>query len=75
MSNESRLDDYFGVIAVIVLLIGAATGNAFVLLGMSVAALVLMMVFARKRLGRGALLTALVAAVTGAVIAIILTLR
>jgi O-antigen ligase len=75
MLTESRRDDLFGAIAVIVLLIGTATGNAYALLGMSVAALMLMVVFGRKRLGRGALLAALVAAVTAAVIAIVLTIR
>jgi len=72
MPRESRTDDLFGAIAVIVFLLGTATGNAYALLGMSVVGLVLMVVFGRKRLGRGALLAALVAAVTAAVIAIVL---
>lgn len=44
MPTESRRDDLFGAIAIIVLLIGTATGNAYALLGMSVAALVLIRV-------------------------------
>ena len=75
MPTESRKNDLFGAIAVIVLLVGTATGNAYALLGLSVAALVLMVVFGRKQLGRGALLAGLVAAVTAAVIAIVLTIR
>ena len=72
MSTESRRDDIFGAIAVIVLLIGTATGNAYALLGLSVTALGLMVVFGRKRFGGGGLLAAFVAAVTAAVIAIVL---
>lgn len=75
MSTESRKDDLFGAMLVIVLLIGTATGNALVLLGMSVAVLIVMVVFGRKRLARGALLAALVAALTAAVIAVVLTTR
>jgi len=75
MSNESRRDDLFGAIAVCVLLIGTATGNALVMVAMSLAALLLMVMFGRKRLGRGPLLAALVAAITVAVIAIVLSIR
>ena len=74
MSSESRRDDLFGAIAVCVLLIGAATGNALAMVGMSVVALVLMTVFGRKRLMSGALLVALVAAFMAAVIGIVLTI-
>ena len=74
MSSESRRDDLFGAIAVCVLLIGTATGNALVMLGMSVAALVVMAVFGRKRLTSGALLAVLVAAVTAALVSIVLTI-
>ena len=75
MPTESRKDDLLGAMFVIVLLIGTATGNALALLGMSVAALILMGVFGRKRLVHGALLVALVAALTAAVIAVVLTTR
>ena len=75
MPTESRRDDLFSAITVIVLLLGTATGNAYALLGMSVVGIVLMVVFGRKRLGRGALLAALVAAVTAAVIATVLIMR
>ena len=75
MLTDSRREDLFGAISVLVLLIGTATGNAMILLAMSLAALLLMVMFGRKRLGRGALLAALVAAVTAAVIAIVLSIR
>jgi hypothetical protein len=73
MPTESRVDSVFGAIAVSVLLIGTATGNAYAMLGMSVAALVGMMVFARRRLVKGGLFPALVAAVIAALVAIALT--
>jgi hypothetical protein len=73
MSIESRRDDLFGAIAVCVLLIGTATGNALAMALISAAALVVMAVFGRKRLMSGALLVALVAALTAVVVAIILT--
>lgn len=75
MPTDSRRDDLFGVISVFVLLIGTATGNALIMIAMSLATLLLMVLFGRKRLGRGALLAALVAAVTAAVIAIVLSIR
>jgi hypothetical protein len=75
MPKDYRRDDLIGVIAVIVLLIGTATGNAYAMLGMSVAAIVLMMVFCRQRIGSGALLVAIVAAVTAAAIGIFMAVR
>lgn len=75
MPTDSRRDDLLGVIAVIVLMISTATGNAYAMLGMSVAALVLMTVFCRRRIGNGSLLVALVAAVTAAAIAIVVAIR
>ena len=75
MPTDSRRDDLFGVISVFVLLIGTATGNALIMIAMSLATLLLMVMFGRARLGRGALLAALVAAVTAAVIAIVLSIR
>ena len=75
MPTDSRRDDLFGVISVFVLLIGTATGNALIMIAMSLATLLLMVMFGRARLGRGALLAALVAAVTAAVIAIVLSMR
>ena len=75
MPAASRKDDLLGAIAVIVLLIGTATGNAYAMLGMSVAALVLIALFCRRRIGSGALLVALVAALTAAAIGIVMATR
>jgi hypothetical protein len=71
MATGSRRDDVLGVIGVIILLIGTATGNAYAMLGMSVTALILLAVFCRRQIGSGALLVAFVAAVTAAVIGIV----
>ena len=75
MSTESRRDDLLGAIAVVVLLIGTATGNAYAMLGMSVAALALIALFCRKQMGSGAILVMLVAAVTATVIGTVLAMR
>jgi hypothetical protein len=71
MATGSRRDDMLGVIGVIILLIGAATGNAYAMLGMSVTVLILLTVFFRRKVGSGALLVSFAAAVTSAVIGII----
>jgi hypothetical protein len=75
MSTESRREDWLGAVAVVVLLIGTATGNALVLLGLSVTTLVLIAVFHRKLMGKGAMLVALVAAVAATVLGIVLAIR
>lgn len=75
MPTSSRRDDVVGAIAVIVLLFGTATGSAIVLLGMSVTALVLLALFYRKHIGTGAILAALMAALTAAIIGIIVSTR
>jgi NAD/NADP transhydrogenase beta subunit len=75
MSTESRKDDWLGTIAVVVLLIGTATGNAYGMLGMSVAALALIALFYRKQMGSGAILVTLVAAVTATVIGTVMAKR
>jgi hypothetical protein len=70
MATGSRRDEVLGAIGVIILLIGTATGNAFAMLGISVAALTLLAVFCRRKIGSGSLLVAFVAAVTAALIGI-----
>jgi hypothetical protein len=75
MPTASRKDDIVGAIAVIVLVIGTATGSAYVMLGMSVTALILLALFYRQRIGTGAILAAFVAAVTAAIIGIVVSMR
>ena len=75
MSTDSRRDDIVGAVAVLILLIGTATGNAYALLGMSVTASVLLALFYRRHIGRGAVLVAFVAAVAAAVIGIVVSIR
>lgn len=73
MATDSRKDDMLAVVAVVILVIGAATGNAYVMLGMSVAVLVLLVLLFRRQIWGGALLVSFVAAVTAAVIGVALT--
>ena len=75
MPTFSRKDDILAAIAVIVLLIGTATGSAYVMLGLSVTMLVLLTLFYRQRVGVGAILTAFVAAVTAAIIGFVVSMR
>lgn len=59
MATGSRKDDMLGAIGVVILLIGTATGNAYVMLGMSVTALIILGTFrtltSRFRVGYGKL--------------------
>lgn len=71
MATGSRSDDVLGAIGVSVLLIGTATGNAYAMLGMSATALILLAAFYRRQMRGGALLVAFVAAVTAAVIGVV----
>lgn len=71
MATGSRRDDILAVIAVIILLIGTALGNAYAMLGMSVTALILLAVFYRQRLGSGVILVSFAAAITAALIGIV----
>lgn len=75
MATGSRRDDLLGVIGVIILLIGTATGNAYAMLAMSVTALILLAVFYRRQIGSGALLVVFVAAVTAAMIGIVVAIH
>ena len=71
MNNLSRRDEIFSALSVVLLLIGTALNNALVMMVMSAILLSLMVVFRRTKLNRGALLVALVAAVTAIVIALV----
>ena len=75
MNTTNRKDDIVGALAVVAFLIGTASGNAFALLGISLAALVLMTVYYRKTLFRGPRLVAMVAAVTAAAIGLALAIQ
>jgi hypothetical protein len=68
MNTNSRRDDLLAVIAVVILLIGAATGNAYAMLGMSVATLIVLAVFYRRQIGSGVILVSFAAALTAAAI-------
>jgi hypothetical protein len=74
MPTDSRRDDILGAIAAIVL-IGTATGSAYVMLGMSVTALILLALFYRQRIGTGAILATFMAAVTAATTGIVVSMR
>ena len=50
-ATNSRRDNLVTAIGVLVLLLGTATGNAIVMLGLSVVALVVIAVFYRKTIG------------------------
>ena len=75
MSTETRKDGLVVAISILVLVIGTATGNAYAMFGISLAALVLVGLWYRKRIGSGAILITSLAAVTAMAIAFVLTLR
>ena len=72
-TNSRRRDDIPGAIALIVLLIGTATGNAYALLALSVAALALLAAYYRRRAWPGPIVVALAAAGAAAVVAVLIT--
>jgi hypothetical protein len=74
LDELTRKDDLFAAMAVILLLIGTATGSAKAMLIMSTVLLLLMVVLYRKQLGSGVLLTATVAALTAFAIGLVLAL-
>ena len=71
MPTGSRRDDLLGAIAVIVLLIGTATGNAYALLAMSVTALILLTAVYRRQVWAGPILVAPAAADAATVIGVV----
>jgi O-antigen ligase len=75
MSTDSRADGVLVAIAVAVLLIGTATGNAYVMLGLSVAALTLWVAWRRCQFRSRAGLVVLSAAVMAFVVAFVLCAR
>ena len=69
----SRHDAIVTAIAVLVLMLGTATGNAYAMFAVASFALVILAVFFRQRAGRQAWLLAGVAAAVAAVMAIAIT--
>ena len=67
-NRNSRDDDLIGVIAVLVLLLGTATGNAIVMLVISLAGLGFVTGYYCGKLGGRTLLVVLVTALTAALI-------
>ncbi len=61
--NDSNLNGILTAIGIIVLLVGTATGNAYVMLAMAIAALVAVAIFARESLSWRACFGMTVAAV------------
>lgn len=66
MSKDLRNGGILAVIALATLLIGTATGNAYVMLGLSVVALVTLAALFQQKFRGGAFLAVLVAAATAA---------
>jgi hypothetical protein len=72
MFNKPGRDELIGGIALLVFMIATATGNAFAMLGMSIAALVLIATFARKKLGSASIVLASVVAVASFAVAMMM---
>ena len=72
-ANESRMNGVVEAIGIMVLVLGTATGNAYVMLAMAVAAIVAVAIFGRKSLGWRALFGMAVAAVAAFALAIGIT--
>ena len=72
-TSESRNDGIVTAIAVLVLMLGTATGNAYAMFVMGSFALVILAVFFRQRAGKHVWLLTGVAAAVAAVMAIAIT--
>lgn len=70
---EASYDGTVSVIAVLILLLGTASGSAIAMLAAAAISLLLTAVFQRRRLGRTAWLVVIAGAVVAAIIAITLT--
>lgn len=71
----SRKGEMLSALAVVILLIGTATGSAIALLAMSMIGLSLMTVFYRKQFSRGLVLAAAMAAITAIGISLIMSMK
>ena len=74
MTDHRIKDEALSALSVVLLLIGTATGNAVVMMVMSVTMLAVLLVCHRGQVQRGSMLVALVAALTAMVIAGIVAL-
>lgn len=72
--NQSRSDAVISAIGVLVLLLGAASGSARVMLALAVIGLVVIPVFCRQRMGRTAWLAMGVSATIAIVTAFFITM-
>lgn len=67
--NDTKLNGIVTAIGIIVLLLGTATGNAYVMFIMAIAAIVAVAIFGRKSLSWGAVFGMTVAVVTAFAVA------
>lgn len=67
--NDSKLNGILTAIGIIVLLVGTATGNAYVMFALAIAAIVPVAIFGRKSFSWRALFGMTVAAVTAFAVA------
>ena len=74
MSTEFRKNAVLAVIALVVLLIGTASGNAFVMLGISLASLILIGLLSKKQIGIRVIFIVAVAAITAAFTAFVMAM-
>ena len=72
-ANESRMNGFVEAVGIMVLMLGTATGNAYVMLAMAVAAIVAVAILGRTSLSWRALFGMAVAAVTAFALAIGIT--
>jgi hypothetical protein len=67
--NDSKLNEMVTAIGILVLVLGTATGNAYVMFAMAIVALVAVAIVGRKSFGWRALLGVTVATVTAIAVA------
>jgi drug/metabolite transporter (DMT)-like permease len=63
-ANDSKLNDILVALGIMVLVLGTATGNAYVMFAMAVAAIAAVAIFGRRAISWRAWFGAMVAAVT-----------
>jgi O-antigen ligase len=71
--SNSHKNGIVAAIGVLVLLIGTATGNAYLMLAMAIVALLVCAILLRQRLRRNVLLAVFAAAAIGAVVVVAFT--